>query len=354
MPTISTGYATIGTLAKQLRAQGKPRYARCLETLIRAGDVLDMFPIMKANQGTVHKFPRRKSLGSGGVWRALNQGVPASNPEVEEATEVTGKLEDRCDIDEDALSINDNSSAFIENQNEGVRIALRNTLNDTIIYGNRAAPGNAAGLDGLATRYNAFGKVVNENTGYDHVQDFGGSGNDLTSVYLLAPGVQSLYLINADNGCPAGLSIKEYDSNNGVFLNDRDGNPFRGHRTWYKWPLGLAVENVHSVMRLANIPSADVGNLIANGISTPSDSALLRKMIQMKNMVSADVDKSKLLFLVSRDVFTTMDILMFEKANAYWTPSNLERDLPPRSVGMFAGLPVFMSDTLIGTESQVQ
>lgn len=165
--------------------------------------------------------------------------------------------------------------------------------------------------------------------------------------------MQSLYLVNADNGCPAGLSVKEYDSNNGVFLNDREGLPFRGHRTWYKWPLGLAVENVHSVMRLANIPAANVGNLIANGVTSPSDSVLLRKMIEMKNMVSADVDKSKLLFLVSRDVFTTMDILMFEKSNAYWTPSNLERDLPPRSVGMFAGLPVFMSDTLIGTESQV-
>ena len=353
MPTISTSYATIGTLAKQLKAQGKPRYARCLETLIRAGDVLDMFPIMKCNQGTVHRFSRRKSIGKGGVWRALNQGVPLSMPETEEATEIAGSLEDRCDLDKKALTLNDNSSAFIENQNEGVRIALRNRLNDAVIYGNRAAPGDAAGIDGLATRYNALGKVVNANTQYDHVQDFGGTGNALTSVYLLAPGVQSLYLINADNGCPAGLSIEEYDSRNGVFLEDTEGLPFRGHRTWYEWPLGLAVENIHSVMRLANIPSTDVANLIANGVTSPSDSMLLRKMIEMKNMVSADVDKSKLLFLVSRDVFTTMDILMFEKANAYWTPSNLERDLPPRSVGMFAGLPVFMSDTLIGTESQV-
>jgi len=151
----------------------------------------------------------------------------------------------------------------------------------------------------------------------------------------------------------AGLRIETYTSKNGVFLNDREGKPFRGHRTWYQWPLGLAVENPHAIMRLANIPVEDIATLIQQGVSSPTDSALLRKMIEMKNMISADVDKSQLKFLVSREVFTQMDILMFEKTNAYWTPETMRTNWPARTVGMFSGIPVFMSDSIISTESQV-
>lgn len=345
--------ATIATTAKQLKAQGKPRYARCLETLVRAGDVLDMFPIVSCNDGTTHKVLRRKKLGSGGTLRAINQGVKSSNPEVEEAQEVTARLEDRCPIDEDLLALNDGSSTYIENQNEGVRLALRNRINDLVIYGNRAAPGSAAGIDGLATRYNSFGQYINENTNFDHVQNFGGTGNNLTSIYLLSPGPQNVYMIAPDDGTPAGLSIKEYNSSNGVFLEDENGDPYRGHMTWYKWKLGLAVENVHSIMRLANIPAADVEGMIRDGAADAKNSILLRKLIQMKNMFSADVDTSKLMMIVSRNVFTQMDIILFDKVNAYWRPSETRESFHDRSVGMFAGIPVFASDTLLETESAV-
>lgn len=345
--------ATIATVAKQLKAKGKPRYARCLETLVRAGDVLDMFPIVPCNQGTTHKILRRKKLGSGGTLRAINQGVKASQPETEEATEVTARLEDRCPIDEDLLTLNDGASDYIENQNEGVRLALRNRLNDLIVYGNRAAPGSAAGIDGLATRYNSFGRIINENTKFDHVQNFGGTGNNLTSIYLLAPGPQSVYLINPDDGTPAGLSIKEYNSNNGVFIDDENGDPYRGHLTWYKWKIGLAVENDHAIMRLANIPATDIETMIRDGAADPKNSILLRKLIHMKNMFSADVDIQKLMMIVSRSTFSQMDIILFDKVNAYWKPTEVRESFHDRSVGMFSGIPVFASDSILETESAV-
>ncbi len=350
--TVELTYPTINQIAGSM-AHSAPEFQRVLMTICPAGDLIGRLPVVTCNQGTVHHITRPKTLGDDAVARTVNQGVPANMSEDETVTEDTMSLETRYPIDKKILEKNKNSPAFIESRNKKAVLKLRMDLNNRIMYDNKALPGNNGGINGIATRYGALQKEININTGRDQVWDFGGTGNNLTSIYLIAPGVDTVSLLAPDTRDPAGLSIKQYTDDNGTFLRDRVGNPFRGMQTWYEWNIGLAVHNPHAIMRLANVPANALTDLVKNGITSPQDSAILRTMIEMTGYVSEDVDRSSWCFWMSRSQFTAMKILMFDKTNGYWTPPDMEGHKYGRVIGDFLGTPVYASDYILDTEEQV-
>ncbi len=353
MAVTGNSYPTVSTIGKQLM-RSRPQFGESMCNICKTGDLASFLPALEANSGSVHRFIVTTSRGEPGTWRALNKGVPSTHADSEERTEVCGNLEKRCDIDRKFLKMYDNPQTYIQNENFAAQAVLRDDFNDALIYGNRANPGSQASLDGFATRYSAKGKVINPNTGKDQVYDFGGTGDALTSAYVIVPGPKSVYLVHPQGSKTAGISIDVYDDKNGVFLDDAEGHIFRGHRTWYQMEMGLVVNNPNAVMRLANIPTANLTSLVQNGVQNPGDDSILRQFILMKDNITGDLNARDAIIVVGRDLFTQMDILIFSKTNSYWRPQDVnDFSWNKESVGMLGSTPVVMCDSILGTESQI-
>lgn len=228
------------TALEVARRSSDPDAFTIIETMAMSNTMLQELPAKEANEGTAHTSLSRLSYPHGSR-RIYNRGVGGSSSQTKPQTDVICMLEAHADVDYDMALHSGNPAALYKGEADAFLVGMGEDQAEDLIYGSNAS--DPAQINGLAARY---AKVDNK-----HCFSFGGSGSSLTSVYIMAPGPNSVHLIYPRGSKSVGVSREDGGL---VWVDDASGKQYRVHRDIFKAQWGLAVVHPDAVIRICNIP----------------------------------------------------------------------------------------------------
>lgn len=320
MPTVAQqNMLTLVELARNIAPNGQLH--KIAEILTRTNRIWDDIPWFEANDIFSHLSGQEYSEVAG-EWRALNEGVGSGSPQTENVRDVLGMLEKFSESDKALVDAAPNPVAFRNNRAARILRGIAKTFITGLIYGNNLT--NTKTFNGLAVRLDSLAT---------NVVSAGGSGSDLTSVYVAQWGegkVNCRY--------PRGAQIGLYHEDMGKKVVDvGNGLKLVAYQDWFKIHGGLVVEDPRCIGRVANIESS--------GTSNTFDEDLL---IQLMNEMPDDWAGAGI--YVNATVMTQMEIRLKDKTNVNFT---MAEGLAPGPVLTFKGVPVRRTDAIVDTESAV-
>jgi len=230
------------TALEVARRSSDPDAFTIIETMAMTNTMLQELPAKEANEGTVHTSLKRLSYPHG-EHRVYNRGVGAKSSQTKPQQDVIAMLEAHADVDYDMALHSGNPAALYKSEAEAFLVGMGEDQADDMIYGSRG--NNEAMINGLAARYPKVDGA--------RCVSFGGTGNSLTSVYITAPGPNSLHLIYPRGHKSVGVSRED-----GGLIWAKDpkdsSKEFRAHRDVFKAQYGIAVIHPDAVIRICNIP----------------------------------------------------------------------------------------------------
>ena len=230
------------TALEVARRSSDPDAFTIIETMALTNTMLQELPAVEANDGTVHTSVVRRSY-PGGEHRVYNKGVASKASQTDTVKDVICMLEAFSDVDEALARHSGNPGALYLSEAQAFLAGMGIDQAKDLVDGSRAA--NPAQIDGLSTRLN---KVDDK-----HCFSFGGSGSNLTSVYLVAAGPQSCHLIYPKGSKSAGVRREDLGVSR---VQDRaDVNKtFMAHTDRFVAEYGIAIRHPDAVIRICNIP----------------------------------------------------------------------------------------------------
>jgi hypothetical protein len=238
------------TAIEIVRRSSEPWPFRIVEVIQQTNEILRDMPFTQANDGTTHKIVRRSGLQVAAT-RDYYQGTKAVATQTSTVEEHTGMYQALSEVDADLALHSGDADAVQRTEAVGIINGMGIQQAENFIYGKRTA--NAKnGVDGFATR---LAKIDGK-----FVIDMGGTGTDLTSVYLVALGDTYLHGIYPRGIGTAGVSVERRGKQD---KDDGNGGTYQVLRTYFKLQWGIALENPRSIIRLANIaPDHDPEDLV--------------------------------------------------------------------------------------------
>jgi hypothetical protein len=328
--------ATIGTVvnlldwAKQTDPDGKP--ARLINLMAKVNPIIEDAPVMEGNLPTGHQTSAIVALPTS-TWRKFNYGVQDSKGSIIQVVDTIGMLEQYAKVDVDVANLNGNSAEFMLRQSKMHIEAMNQDFCSTLFYGDTDQyPERFLGfsqryLDLLAAGY----------IGDNNVLTAGGSGSDLSSIWLVGWGEDTVHLIFPKGHSSVGLTIKDLGEQ---LVADTAGGHYLARVIHYKWDTGLVVANWKYVVRIGNIETA-----IATTGATSNSLTSVNLMIQAMNKIP-NLSACKPVFYCSGNIKTQFDIYASTKANAFYQAQNPFGQ--PQT--MFMGIPVKKCDSILNTE----
>jgi hypothetical protein len=205
---------------------------------------------------------------------------------------------------------------------------MNQQMAQTIIYGNTDT--HPERFRGLTPRYNTLAN--------DNVINAGGTGDNTTSVWLVAWGEDTVFGLYP-KGQTAGLQHKDLGevtlqayAADGVTMGQ-----YQGYRSHYVWRLGLAVRDWRYIVRIVNIPTTQAA--LANV-------DLVSLMIRASEQLPSQ-RLGKPVFYVNKNLRTLLRLKILEKQNVHLTFDTVEG----HSILKFDGIPVRRVDSLLNTET---
>lgn len=309
--------------AKRISPQGE--LMTIVEVLAEENPIVQDIPMREANDRFVNKTTRRGQLPSGS-WRKLNAGVAAESSQTIELIDGMGFLESYSEPDKDIIDSMPNPAQARSDEDMGFVEGLGQTLATAIIYANSFTDpeqphGIAPRLSSLAATTNVIGE--------------GGSGSDVTSVFMIRWGLREVYGIYP-RGMNGDLGIQKRDLGEDTHT-DSAGKKHQIYRTHFKVNFGLVVADPKCYCRLANIESSGATNTFDED-----------NIITLKNRMRG---KGKGAMLYANDtVLSQMEIAAKDKLNIFYSFAQGE--------GLFGGdvlkakqMPVRPCDAIVNTET---
>ena len=295
------------------------------EVLSKTNDVLMDAVWVEANKITSHVHTRRASLPTG-TWRLANQGASEEASRTVTIEEGIGVLESFSTIDELLIELANDKKKFISTEDLAFVEGLGQTFNTALIYGNTATAPET--FNGLATRLNSLG---------DRVVSCGGSGSDLTSLYIVQWGENEVHMVYKPNldrpqlSHPVTVQDLGYET-----VTDSSSNPYRAHRTQFRISAGLAVHDDRNYGRLCNIETSGTSNIF-----DPD------KLIEILNHMKNRGKGAKI--YGNQTMLTQLDIKALSQDNHWFTVATLFGV----EITTFRGHPVRLQEAILDTESAV-
>lgn len=314
--------------------------ATIVEILKQQNPILDDAMMLEANNITTHRTTIRAGLPDV-YWRLINKGVPASKSKVVQIDDAIGMMEARAGVDQLVAELNGMRAAFMLSEHSTFLEAMNQEMATTIFYGN--LKNNTAAFTGLAPRYSTRNLSKAESAA--NVLDAGGTGGNLTSIWLVPWGDRTVHLLNP-KGMPTGL--RKIDMDGVQTISDGAGNEFLGYKTHYQWNAGLCVRDWRYIVRIANIDTTKLNELIENGAATAQGQKLVRLMIKAYNLVP-NIRLGRAAWYMNQTPKTMLDIMAAEKSNVNLTIGTFEG----QEVTTFKGVPIRQVDALLDTEDAV-
>ncbi|ELY5938437.1 hypothetical protein SNN83_001514 [Cronobacter malonaticus] len=248
-----SGKYTLLDVAKTLDPNGNT--AAVAELLNQSNEMLLDMPWYEGNLPTGHRITTRTGLPDV-VFRKINGGVPPSKAATAQIDEACGILEARCEIDKDLAMLNGNTGSFRLLQATAFIEAMNQKMQNQVLYGDVNSTPEA--FTGLGPR---FGAIASGGANKANIIDAGGTGSNLTSIWLVGWGPNTIHGIYP-KGSEAGL--KHNDLGEGDAF-DANGNRYRAYMDQYQWKCGIALHDWRYVVRIANIDTAALTKNAATG-----------------------------------------------------------------------------------------
>lgn len=306
--------------------------AMIVEQLMKMTPELEDATLIEGNLDTGHRISLRTALPSL-TWRMANQGVPGSKSLTDQMDETCGQLAGRSVCDPDVAGLGGNEVAFRASEDSAFVEALGEEVATGIFYHSHVT--NPEKFHGLAARLASTtglygGQVVDS--------QIAASGDDQASAYWITWGPKACYLIHP-KGSKAGLQMIDMGLQG---VTDADGNRFPAYETFWKWNIGLCVEDYRKVVRVANIDTsavAETGTLLLQD--------LLKGYYQLykpeTGRCALYVNRKIAFYLESQAIMGAVNSTLkyddFGQGN--------------KKTLMFQGCPVRVTDSLLNTESIV-
>lgn len=319
--------ATMNDLAARIGKNGDLATQKVVELQSQTNALWQVLPFKQCNDGTKEVIVLRKSLPEV-AWRMLNKGTKPTKSATAQASFTCGAVEAFAQVDERMLKLNKNSNTWRLSENYAHQEAMSQKMATTFFYGDEKT--NPAGFTGLGAFYYSKSQ---DDLYSDQIIDCGGTGNNLTSLWIMTFADDTLYGIYPE-GVTAGY---KYQDNGRVQMFDATGGKLYGYESQYNWDMGLALRDPRYVVRLANID-----------VTERDDSSFIRHMIEGYNQIH-DVDHGRTVIMCNRSVQTYLSILASEKANV-----NLRIDeFGGKKIEHFWTSPIMRCDAILKTESQL-
>ncbi len=329
----ATNYPTLVDVAKRLDPDGS--IATVAELLAETNEILQDAVYLEGNLPTGHRTTIRADLPSA-TWRKLNYGVKPTKSHTVQVTDSVGMLETYAEVDKELANLNGNTSEFRLSEDRPHLEGMNIQLSDTMFYGDTAT--NPERFLGLAPRYNSLSLVSGKpaaNSYGEPVLNHGGTGSDVTSIWLVVWGPNTVHMIYP-KGSKAGLEHRDLGE---VTLFDDDGGRFQGYRTHYQMKAGMTVRDWRYIIRIANIETGD--------LSTP-DTLDYKFLVHAINRIP-NLGMGRPVFYCNRAVKALLDLAAAEKSNACLSIDTVFG----RPQTSFWGIPVKQCDSILLTETAV-
>lgn len=323
---------TMRDITKRLDAKGK--IDAIAEILEETNEIVIDMPLVECNSADGHKSTIRNALPEVD-WRQFNYGVKSSKSDTQQVLDPTGMLETYSKVDLDLAMLNGNTNEFRLSEDKAFIEAMNQKWAKTIFYGNTKA--NAKEFMGLAARYNHF--ATDSGTSADYVIDCGGTGNNLTSVYLIGWATDKVFGIYP-NGSKAGLLVENQGQKT---VQDGNGGEFEALVSRYQIKAGVVVRDFRYVVRLANIDAAAL-----KADPTTGELNLTDKIIDALEMLPS-LNGCKPIFYGNKKVTAA---LRKQIKNAKNVTLSLE-EVFGKKVLHVDGIPFRKTDALLNTEGRV-
>lgn len=277
--------------AKRIDPSGNQ--AQIAEVLNRKmGNILQEAPWMPSNDVWTNKTTRRGSLPTGSR-RKLNARVTQSVSRTTEVMDVIEQLEDYCDVDVALVDSMPSPALFRAGEVDAFIEGLGQTIASDILYGN--ANVNPDSMHGIAPRVGTLDARF--------VIDAGGTGSDVTSVYVVTWGQTSAFLIYPKN-MAATLGVQHADK--GQVTSELAAGLMEVYRDHFVIRCGLVVRDPRAIGRVANIESSGADNTFDED-----------KLITLLNNMNTGAGTR---IYVNETILTQMQIRCKDKSNVYFTP----------------------------------
>lgn len=322
MATLGANFLTLADWAKRVDPDGS--VPDIVEMLKETNEILDDMLITEGNLPTGHRTTVRTGLPDV-TWRKLNYGVQPSKSRTAQVDDTCGLLEARSQVDEKLAALNGNDASFLMSEEMPFVEAMSQEMAGGMFYFDTDTTPEK--FLGLAARYPALAT--------SNVINGGGSGSDLTSIWLVNWGPQTCFGI-FPKGSKAGLS-REYKGKEAVTDAQTPAGTYYSHVSQYKWELGLCVRDWRYIVRICNI---ETGAGEANVVDPELLIRAIGKMPSMRTMGGRPA------FYMHKDVWTDLNVLAMNKPNLglSW------QEIFGQRVLTFWGIPLRQCDQILVTE----
>ncbi len=331
MSTLTVNNPTLLDLAKATDPDGS--IARVAEILNQRNEVLEDMSWVEGNLPTGHRTTIRSGLPTP-TWRKLYGGVQPTKSRRVQVTDNCGMLEDYAEVDKALADLNGNTEAFRISEDRAHIEGMSQEMAQTLFYGNEGSEPEA--FTGLAPRFNSLSAENADNI----IDAFSGSGGDLTSIWLIVWGENSVHGI-VPKGSKTGVQMTDKGQ---VTVENADGNNGRmeAYRTHYRWDCGLTVRDWRQIVRIANIDVSELGT-IANTKN------IINWMVQAAERVD-NLGAGRPVFYMNRTIREKLRLGILERIsnNLTW------ETVAGKRVMTFDDIPVKRVDQILKTESRVQ
>lgn len=342
MAVLTATNPTLLDVAKRTDPDGN--ISTIVELLSATNPVLEDMTWMEGNLPTGHRTTVRTGLPTP-TWRKLYGGVTPGKSTTAQVTDSCGMLEAYAEVDKALADLNGNAAAFRLSEDRAHIEGMSQEQAQTLFYGSEGSEPEA--FTGLSPRFNSLSA---QNA--DNIVNHGGSGSDLTSIWLCVWGPNTGFGIYP-KGSRGGLQMT--DKGQVTVENATDysggavgGGRFEAYRTHYRWDAGLTIRDWRYFVRVCNI---DISTLLTDGTASDratAQKALITSMIQATERIPS-FGAGRPVFYMNRKIRECLRLGILEKvvSNLSW------ETVAGKRVMVFDDIPVHRTDALAITETTV-
>lgn len=328
------GLPTLLDQAKRTDPSGN--IVQIAEVLQQRIPILEDIVFQEGNLTTGHRVSSRTGLPSVG-WRRFNEGIAPSKSHVDNYDESCGMLEGMSVIDTALAELNGNGPAFRASEDMAFVQAMGHEVSTGLFYhSTKTAPEKFMGLsprfDDLTTAVNSPNLV--------NWDDYGNisTADDLTSIWFVTWGPKKVYGI-FPKGMTAGLQSEDLGKQ--LWTDEGGTNKFTAWVSKWTWRIGLVVEDWRDVVRFCNI---DTGVVDAETTTATLISGMIDAYYKLN-----DPQGGRTVIYCNRKMGAVLHKHAMNKTANTLTIS----DYGGRPITTFLGIPIRVTDSILGTETQV-
>jgi len=229
------------TALELVRRAQMPEPFKIIELMGLTNEMLIDVPAYEANNATINVALQR-SVKKMGTHRIYNQGVGSVATQTMRVEDRVAMMAEYSKVDAKLVEHSGNMAATRQSEAVAIIKGMGLTQAETLIYGDES---KAEEFSGLFVRRNSLGDK--------NVIDAKGTGNDLTSVYIVAVGPDLFHLIYPKGSKSVGVTRRDI----GLMDIQDEKDPTKMlpmYVEYFEAQYGITIKEPAAVKRICNIP----------------------------------------------------------------------------------------------------